>query len=118
VRACALAPDRATAAAANARRLPTAGRFANLKNLRSPPARASGTLNALPAMSKSYQCTCDDPRARLTGEPCPVHPWRRGKPTDDDPGGAARVRGPNHPRLPKRPSPLEEHQPLPEPGDA
>ena len=37
-------------------------------------------------MGKSYQFTCDDAFARLTGEPCPVHPWRRGRPRDDGPG--------------------------------
>jgi hypothetical protein len=62
-------------------------------------------------MGKSYQCTCDNPHA---SQPCPVHPWRRGKPSDDDPGGAARVPGPNHPRKPVRPPPLEERQPLPD----
>lgn len=55
-------------------RMPShAGPFARLRSLRSGPAPVSGRLNPLPGMSKSYRCTCDDPRARLTGEPCPVH---------------------------------------------
>jgi hypothetical protein len=63
---------------------------------------------------KSYECTCDDPIAELNRRPCPVHPWRRGAPPGDDTGGAARVRGPTHPLLPKRPAPLQEREPLPE----
>jgi hypothetical protein len=61
--------------------------------------------------------------AWLHGEPTAKNPGKGdeggGSPEKDAEGGdaPAPVPGPNHPRLPKRPSPLQEHEPLPKPEE-